>query len=149
MSWICFWIFFRLGQFQSLFLRSSSIGGHLRFKPFCFWFASLSLSSNFTKITGYWDIQLLTFWGHLPLEVIFHWRSFSFKVFLILVWSPELKFKIWEISGQWLLRYLDFNILRSSSIIGCLHFKHFRFWFSPLSWSLKLKEYPVSGGWDI
>ena len=94
-------------------------------------------------------LRLSSIWGRLPLEIIFHWRSSSFQALLILVWSPELKFKIWGRSNQWLLRYSTFNILRSSSIGGCLYFKHFWFWFGPLSLSLKFEEDPISGCWDI
>ena len=66
-----------------------------------------------------------------------------------MVLSFELKFKIWGRSDQWLLRYSTFDILRSSSIEGHLHFKHFLFWFGPLSLTLNLKKDPISGCWDI
>ena len=80
------------------------------------WFGHLSLSLKFEydPISCCWDIQLLIFWGHLQLEVIF---ISSISIF---VWSPELKFKIWGGSDEWLLRYSTFNILRSSSIGGRL-----------------------------
>ena len=103
-------------------LRSSSIGGRHHFNHFWFWVCPLSLSLKFKEdpISGCWDIQLLIFWGRLPLEVVFHWRSSSFQAFFIFVWSPEFKFKIWGGSNEWLLRYSTFNILRSSSIGGRL-----------------------------
>ena len=88
-------------------------------------------------------------WSHLPLEVVFHLRLSSLQPFLMLVWSPELKLKIWGKSDQWLLRYLTFNIMRLSSIGGSLCFKHFWFWFGPLSLSLKFEENPISGCWNI
>ena len=56
-------------------------------------------------ISGCSDIQFFIFWGHLPLEVVFHWGLSSLKPFLTLVWSHELRFKIWARSDQWLLRY--------------------------------------------
>ena len=80
------------------------------------------------------DIQLLIFWGRLPSEVIY-----------IFVWSPDIKFKIWGRSDQKLLRYSTFNILRSSSIEGHLHFKHFAFWFGPLALSFKFDNDLISG----
>ena len=33
-------------------------------------------------MSGCWDIQLLIFWGRLPLEVVFHWRLSLFLAFL-------------------------------------------------------------------
>jgi hypothetical protein len=39
--------------------------------------------------------------------------------------------------------------LRSSSIGGRLHFKHFIFLFGPLSLSLKFEEDPMNGCRDI
>ena len=114
-------------QLEVLFnLRSSS------FQPFLFWFGPLSLSLKFEKdpASGYWDIQLLIFWGCLLLEVVY-WRSFSFQAFFILVWSSELHFENWRRSDQWLLRYSTFNILRSSSNGGRLCFKHFYFGLVP------------------
>ena len=41
-----------------------------------------------------------------------------------MVWSFKLKFEIWVWSNKWLLRYSTFNILRSSSMVGCLHLKY-------------------------
>ena len=84
---------------------------------------SLCLKFEEDPISGCWDIQIFIFWGHLPLEVVFHWRSSSLKPFLTLVWSHELMFKIWGRSNQWLLRYSNFHIFRSSSIRGCLPMK--------------------------
>ena len=126
-------------------LRLSSIGGHLCFKHFLFWFGPLSSGLKFEKdlASGYWDIQFLIIWGRLLLEVVFISSIFN------LVWSPELKFQIWGRSDQWLLKYSTFNILRSSSIDGRLPFKHFWFWFGPLSLSLKFEENPTSGCWYI
>ena len=126
-------------------LRSSSIGGRLCFKHFRCWFGPLSSGLKFENdpTTGYWEIQLLIFWGRLQLEVLFISSIFD------LIWSPELKFQIWERSNQWLLRYSTFNNFRSSSIGGSLCFKHFLFWFGPLISGLKFEEYPISGCWDI
>jgi hypothetical protein len=81
-------------------------------------------------------------------EVIFHLMLSSFREFLILVWSPKPKFKIWGISKEWLLWYSSFIILRLSYIGGCLHFKNLQFWFGPLSLSFKSEEDPMSGCWD-
>ena len=116
--------------------RSSSVWG------FLILFCSLSLSLKFKEnaISGCWDNQLLIFWGHLPLEVLFVSSIFDFGL---------LKFKIRGRSDQWLLKYSTFNILRSSSIGRRLPFKHLWFWFSPLSLSLKFDVYPISGCWDI
>ena len=71
----------------------------------------------------------------LPNEIWFmvlwntsHWIFLSvlwLDVFFILVWSPQLKFKIWGRSDLWLLNNSTFNILRSSSIGGHLHLKQF------------------------
>ena len=76
--------------------------------------------------------------SHLPLEVIFHWRSSSLKSYLTLVWSHELRFKIWGRSDQWLLRYSNFHILRSSSIRGCFPLEVFFietfFYFGLVPW---------------
>ena len=121
-------------------MRSSSICGRLSFNHLWFWFGPLNLSLKFQKdlASGYWDIQLLIFWGCLPLEVIF-----IFSIFY-LVWSPELKFQIWERSDQWLLKYSTFKILRSSSIGGCLPFKLLILVHSP---SIKLQNWERSGQW--
>ena len=83
----------------------------------------LCLKFEGDPISGFWDIQLWIFWGHLPLGDVFHWRSFSSKPFLTLFRSHEFMFKIWGRSNQWLLRYSTFHILRSSSIKGCLPLK--------------------------
>jgi hypothetical protein len=50
------------------------------------------------------------FSSNLPLRshMSYILRSFWFQAFL--VWSPELKFKIWGRSDQWLLIYSAFNI---------------------------------------
>ena len=86
--------------------RSSFIWGPLHFNHFWFWFGPLSLSLKFKEnpISGCWDIQLLIF------EVIFHWRSSSLRT---------------RRFNQWILNYSPFNILRSSSIRGHLHWKNF------------------------
>ena len=63
--------------------------------------------------------------GHLPSEAVF------FSSIFILVWSPELKFKILGRSEHWFLRISSSNILTSSSIGGCLKFKHFYFGLVP------------------
>ena len=94
-----------------LIFRSSYILGRLHFKHLWFWFGPLNLSLKYESnlISGCWDIQLLIFWGRLPLDSVFHWRSSSFQVFLILVWSSKLQFKIWGRSDQWLLRCSIFD----------------------------------------
>ena len=71
---------------------------------------------NNKTLSGLWDIQIFLFWGYLPLEVVFHWSLSSSKPFFTLVWSHEHMFKIWGRSHQWLLRYSNFHILKSSSI---------------------------------
>ena len=105
----------------SWYFPLTSIWGRLHFKHFLFWFGPLSVSLKFEEdpIRCCWDIQLLLFWGRLPFEVVFISSIF------ILVWSPELKFKIGGRSSQWLLIYLTFDILWSSSIWGQLHIEYF------------------------
>ena len=88
-------------RYSKFDILRSSIGGHLLFKHFQFWFGPLCLILKFedNPIGGCWDIQLLIYWGHFPLEVVF------ISSILILTWSPEPKFEIWRRSDQWLLRY--------------------------------------------
>ena len=76
------------------------------------------------------SVEIFSFWY---FEVVFHWRSSSLRAFWIVVWSSELEFKIWRWSDQCLLRYSTINILRSSSVGGCLHFKHRYFGLIPWS----------------
>ena len=104
---------------------------------FWFCFVPLHFSLKFVEdqISGCWYIHIWIFWGRLKLEVVF------INAFLILVWSPELKFKIWWSSDQWLLKYLTFYIWIS--------FKHFLFFVGPLILSFKIEEEPTSGCWDI
>ena len=94
-------------------------------------------------ISGYWDIQILIFWGHLLLEFIFYWRSSSFQAF-DLIRSPLLKFQIWEKFDAWLLRYSTLNISGSSSIGGCLPFNQVILVQFP---ELKFKIWERSGQW--
>ena len=112
-----------------IFLSSSSIGGCPQANFRC-WFGPLRLSSKFEQdyISDYWVIPIFIFWGCLPLKVLFISRQFS-----NLVCPHEIKFKILERFDQWILSYSTFNILRSSSIKGCLHFKQ----YSILIWSPK------------
>ena len=79
----------------------SSIVGHLHLKQLWFWFGPLNLSLKFgADLTSVlWDILLLIFWGHLPLEVFHYLHPLS-----ILVWSPWPKYKRWGISNEWLRR---------------------------------------------
>ena len=73
---------------------------------------TLCLKFEDDLISGCWDIQLFIFWGHLPLEVLFHWRPSS-------------------IAGL-----LHWNLSSSSSIEGCLHSNLFSLWFDLMSlWS--------------
>ena len=68
-------------------LRSSSIRGRLPLKVvfietfFSFWFGPMSSCLKFEEdpISGCWDIQSSIFWGQLPLEVVFIWRSSLFE----------------------------------------------------------------------
>ena len=68
-------------------LRSSSIRGCLHLKVVFIdtlswlWFGPMSLCFKFEEdpIIGCWDIQFFIFWGHLPLDVVFHWKSSSLK----------------------------------------------------------------------
>ena len=102
-------------------------------------FGLLSLSFKFKKdpISGCWDISLLIFWCHLPLEAVFIYRNFQF------LFGPlglSLKFEediiiSWGRSRKWLSGYCPFEILRLSSIKGCLYCKQFSF----LVWSPELK----------
>ena len=93
-------------------------------------------------------------------EVIFLWRLSSIgaclhrNLFFTLVWSHERMFKIWGRSHQWLLRYSNFHIFKSSSIRGHLALKvvfmiFFLLWFVPLSLCLHFEENSISGCWDI
>ena len=80
------------------------------------WFGLLSLSLNY-ELSGCWDIQLLIFWGHLPLKLVFILRSCK-------IWFGQLSLSLNEydpISGFWDIQV--FNILRLSSIRGRLHSK--------------------------
>ena len=84
------------------------------------WFGHWSLSLKFEQdqVNGCWYIHLLIFWVHLMLEVVFT-RS------ICKLWCSHLsqfvKFKVWAWSDQWLLRYSNFNILRSFSLGGSLY----------------------------
>ena len=70
-------------------LRSSSSRRRLPVKVFFieifFWFRfgpmSLCLKIEEDPIYGYWDIKIFLFWGHFPLEVVFHWMSSPLKRF--------------------------------------------------------------------
>ena len=44
--------------------------------------------------------------------------TLRFRDFFILVWSIKLRFKIWWISNQWLLRYLTLSIFQSRRQAG-------------------------------
>ena len=91
------------------------------------WFGPLSFSLKFEDKC----------WGRLWLMVIFI-ISIS-----ILGWSPELQFKVWGRSDQWLLRYSALRILRSSSVGIHLHFEQ----LSILVLSSKLKF--EIWGWSV
>ena len=108
-------------------LKSSSFGGRLHFKHFQFWFSPISISLKFEEdpIIDCWDIQPIIFWGHLLGENY--------------VTSKE------RTKRKNNLR----NILKSSSFGGRLHFKHFQFWFSPISLCFKFEEDPISDCWYI
>jgi hypothetical protein len=43
---------------------------------------SISLKSEYDAISGCWYIPLSIFWGRPQLEVVFYWRSSSFKEFV-------------------------------------------------------------------
>ena len=81
----------------------------------------------YTNIRGtnipYKNIVAKTF---LYFEVVFHWRLYSCNGFV-----SKLKFQIWVGSNMWLLSYSTLNILRLSSIGGCLHSKY----LNTLLWS--------------
>ena len=117
---------FKLSYFEViLHLRLFSIEVRLNWNLIWLWYGPMSLCFKFEEdpISDCWDIQIFIFWGHLPLEVIFHWRSSPLKFFLTLFWSHEFRFKIWGRSDQWLLRYSNFHSFRSSSISGRLPLK--------------------------
>ena len=118
------------------------IGGRLHFKCFGFWFAPLSLSLKFVEdmIRGCWNI--LIFWGHLPLEVIFISSIFIF------CWSTLLKFQILGRSDHRLMRYSTFYIWASLPL-DVVFISSILFWFSPLSLSSKFGKEPISGSWNI
>ena len=61
----------------------------------------------------------------------------------MMVWSPKLQFKVWGRSDQWLLRYSNFRILRSSSIGIHLHYEQLS--ILVLSSKLKFKIW----GWSV
>ena len=102
-------------------LRLSSIQGRLPLKV-----VFIETLFDFSRVLwayGCWYIQMFIFWGHLPLEVVFHWRFFHWNLFLTSVCFHELRFKIWGRSDHWLLGYLNFHFLRSYSIRGHLSLK--------------------------
>ena len=121
-------------------LRLSSIGCPLPFKQYSILVWSPRFKFTIWRRSDQWLLRFSTliFWGHLPLDIVFNSKIIHFmfvisstgnlKQFLILIWSPQLKFKIWERSDQWLLRYSTFSILRSSSSKGLLHFEQFSIW---------------------
>ena len=116
---------FKFSYFGAIFhWMLSSIEGRLHWNLFWLWFGPMSLCLKFEEdpISGL-RYSNFHFWGHLPLEFIFLWRSSSLKPYLTLVWSHVLLFKIWGRSDQCLLRYSNFHILRSSSIRGRLPLK--------------------------
>ena len=113
-----------------------------------FWFCPLSLSLKFEEdlISGCWDIQLLLFCGRLPLS--------SFQAFLILVWSHELRSKIWGRFDQWLLSYsmqfIALSIFWGRPPLKVIFISSiFLFWFGPLSLCFIFEEDPIIGCWDI
>ena len=96
------------------------------------WFGHVSLS-------GCWDIWLLIFWGGLPLDVVFHWRSSSngcpLQLEVFFCWSSVFHWSLSSVWGRlpmkvvfhWMLSSIGgcFTLevvfhLRLSSIGGCL-----------------------------
>ena len=150
--------FLRLSS--SKMLRSSSVWGRHYLKDLQNIFWSFKLKFKIWVWPKKWLIRYSTF-NFLRLSSIQMLRSSSvrdrhyLKDLQNIVWSFNLKFKIWVWSNKWLLRYSTFNflrlssikMLRSSSIGGRLHLKHFWFWFGPLSLGLKFEENPISGCW--
>ena len=95
----------------SLVLKGPSIGGHLYFKHF--WFLVWSPELQF-KISGRSDQWLLRY------STLIFWGRHHFNHFWFRIGPLRLSLKFEED-----LRYSTFDILRSSSIEGHLHFKHF------------------------
>ena len=138
--------FLRLSS--SKMLRSSSVWGRHYLKDLQNIFWSFKLKFKIWVWPKKWLIRYSTF-NFLRLSSIQMLRSSSvrdrhyLKDLQNIVWSFNLKFKIWVWSNKWLLRYSTFNflrlssikMLRSSSIGGRLHLKHFLF----LIWSPELK----------
>ena len=123
----------KFSYFEVIFLwRSSFIGACLQHNLFWLWFDLMSICVKFEEdsISGCWDIQIFIFWSHRPLQVVLHWRLSSLKLFFTRDCSPEPMFKIWGKFEQWLLRYSNFCILRSSSIKGRLPLKVVFHWRS-------------------
>ena len=117
---------FIFSLFEVIFnYKSSSFEVHLHWNLIWLWYSPMNLCLKFeeTPIIRCSDTQIFMFWGHLPLEVIFLWRSSSLKPYLTLVWSHELMFNIWGRSDQWQLKYSYFHFLRSYSIRSHLPLK--------------------------
>lgn len=83
-----------------IFLVRNFLGGHLLV-------ASLKFGQD--RISGWWDILILIFWGHLPLGV------FTNRVCKD---SIGLKFQIWVGSVQWLFRYCQLQVRWMAGWLG-------------------------------
>ena len=116
-------------------LRSSPIGGHLHLGICKIWFSHLSLSCKFefNPISGCWDIPLILFWGHLPLEVIFIWRICKIWVCHL---SLSLTFEFNPISGLW---DIPLSIFWGRLLLLEVFFisRIYKMWFGHLSLGLK------------
>ena len=112
---------------------------------------SLCLKFEEDPTSGSWYIQIFIFWGHLPFEVVFHWRSSSLKPYLTFVWPHEFMFKFEEdpISACWDIQILIIWGHLPFEIEGRLHSNLFLLWFCSMSLCVKFEKVLISGCWDI
>ena len=105
---------------------------------------SVSFKFEEDTIRGCWDIQLLIFWGRLPLGVFFISRHFYF---LFGPLSINLKFEEDPIRGCWDILLLIFWGRLPLKVVFISRI--FKYWFGPLNIDLKPEEDPISGYWAI
>ena len=122
----------------------------------------MSLSFKFEQhlTSGCWDILLFIFWGHLPFEVVFHWRSSSFYTFVhsrLFPWAEVSNLsKIRPVVAE-IFYFSYFKViflLRSSSIwghlhliplyiLGCSHELKFQIWARSDQWLLRYSTFNI------
>jgi hypothetical protein len=128
------------------------VGGRLHFKHFYFWFCPLSLSLEFDDnlISGCQDIQLLIFWGCLPLEVVLISSILNFG---LVPWALIYNFRKIQSAVAEIFSFCDVEVSiywRSSLFVAFLllvwspEFK-FEFWERSDQWLLKYLTLVNSG----